>query len=373
MQTRWISLFAATIAILVQARPGQAQDSILPVPGATRPLAAPADLPPTHIIPAMPAAQAAPAAGCPDGRCEQAAPFTPFMLGDFVGPVANLFTNFKIAEGESPRPMDRVFFKYNFYNNINKSRWTDPTEPIHNVNLDLYTFGAEKTFFDGIMSLGLRVPFYTIDAEGKDFRVGPDPLTGALGALPGGPGFTETHFGNLIAIAKAVLWEDRPAGSLLSAGVVVSFPTANSQELDPGLSTLMYFQPFSGFILTSGDLFIQGFSSMTLPVARPESIVSFNDIGVGYYVYRDATGSRMLSAVAPTLEMHYTAPLRQADPNVNVFNLVDNLRIHNTVDFTFGATFEFVNRATLGVGLAVPVTGLKPFDMEALVQVNLLF
>jgi len=35
-------------------------------------------------------------------------------------------------------------------------------------------------------------------------------------------------------------------------------------KLDPGLSTLMYVQPFSGFILNSGDLFVQGFTSMTL-------------------------------------------------------------------------------------------------------------
>lgn len=372
MQTRWISLTAAALVALTQARSALGQDVNPPAGGQTKLLAPPVDLPPAHVVPAMPAAQASgPSVACPGCQPE---PFTPLMLGDFVGPVANLFTNFKIAEGESPRPMDRLFFKYNYYNNINKWRWADPTEPIHNVKLDLYTFGAEKTFFDGVMSLGVRMPFYTMDAEGKDFHVGPDPLTGAVGLLPGGPGFTETNFGNLVAIAKAVLWEDRPAGSLLSAGVVVSFPTANDQKLDPGLSTLMYFQPFSGFILTSGDLFLQGFSSLTLPVARPESIIAFNDIGVGYYVYRDATGSRLISAVAPTLEMHYTAPIRRADPRANLFgDFVDDLRVHNTVDFTFGATLELKNRATLGLGLALPVTGLRPFDVEGLVQLNWMF
>src|SRR5262249_9336595 len=37
-------------------------------------------------------------------------PLTPYMLGDFAGPVANLFSDIKIAEGESPRPIDRVFY-----------------------------------------------------------------------------------------------------------------------------------------------------------------------------------------------------------------------------------------------------------------------
>jgi hypothetical protein len=377
MQTRWITLAAAAIVALTQAHSALAQDANAPATGQPKLLTPPVDLPPTHVIPAMPAAQAgAPVAAAPAASCQDssAQPFTPVMFGDFMGPVVNLFSDFKVAEGESPRPMDRVFFRYNYYNNANPTRWKDPTEPVHNVDLDLYTFGMEKTFFDGVMSLGVRIPFYTINGEGKDFHVGPDPVTGAVGLLPGGSGFDETKWGNLVAVAKAVLWEDRPAGSLLSAGVVVSVPTASNVQLDPGMSALMYFQPFTGFILTSGDLFFQGFSSMTLPVARPEAFVSFTDLGVGYYVWRDPTCSRLVSAVAPTLEVHYTAPIRQADPTANLFgNFVDTLRVHNTVDITLGSTFEFSNRATLGVGLAVPVTGQRPFDVEALVQLNLLF
>jgi hypothetical protein len=400
MQIRWNSLIVTALAAAGMTGQLMAQTTNPPAPGALPVVPAAPAQGSQSVVPAAPApgslsvVPAAPAdsfgrpqldigiggptasSSCPGGNCAPAAeaqPFTPVMLGDFVGPVANLFTNFKIAEGESPRPMDRVFFKYNYYDNINPGRWTDPTEPIHNVKLDLYTLGFEKTFFDGIMSLGVRIPFYTLDAEGKDVHLGPDPATGAVGPIPGGPGFDETEVGNLVAIAKAVLWEDRKAGDLLSAGVVVSFPTASNQMIDPGQSTLMYFQPFSGFILTSGDLYFQGFSSMTLPVARPESIVSFNDVGVGYYVYRDATGTRMISAVSPTFEIHYTAPLRQADPKVNLYNLTDDQRVHNTVDLTAGATFEIQRRATLGVGLAVPVTGLRPFDMEALVQLNYLF
>jgi hypothetical protein len=372
MQIRWISLAAVAVVALTQARAALAQDTNPPMIGVSKLQMPPADLPPTQVIPAMPAAQAAaPAADCHDN---QAQPFTPVMFGDFIGPVANLFTDFKIAEGESPRPMDRVFFRYNYYNNINPPRWTDPTEPVHNVSLDLYTFGAEKTFFDGLMSLGVRIPFYTINAEGKDSHIGPDPTTGAVGALPGGPGFDQTSWGNIIGIAKVVLWEDRPAGDLLSAGVVVSIPTASNQQLDPGLSTLMYFQPFTGFILTSGDLYVQGFSSMTLPVARPEAFVSFTDLGVGYYVWRDPSCSRLLSAVVPTVEVHYTAPIRQVDPKANLFgDFVDNLQIHNTIDFTFGTTLEFRNRATLGLGLVIPVTGQRPFDVEGQVQLNMFF
>ena len=190
MQTRWITLVAAAFVALLLTHSAPAQDakppmSPMPVvpamPAGAAPMqvipAMPADAPPTYVMPAMPASQTS--ASSSSGQNNDVPPFTPLMLGDFIGPVANLFVDFKIAEGESPRPMDRVFFKYNFYNNVDPTRWSDPTQPIHNVNLNLYTLGMEKTFFDGLMSLGIRIPFYNLDAEGKDFHIGPDPTTGA--------------------------------------------------------------------------------------------------------------------------------------------------------------------------------------------------
>jgi hypothetical protein len=241
MKARWMSV-VGTAVVAVGVGAAQTPPSTV-VPAAPAPGAEPgarlpgmiADAPPPGrgAIDFAPSAGPCPAA-CADGK--QPAPFTPFMLGDFVGPVANLFTQFKIAEGESPRPVDRVFFKYNYYNNVDKNRWADPTEPIHNVHLNLYTFGMERTFLDGNASVGLRVPFYTLNGEAKDLRIGPDPATGAIGLIPGGPALDETDFGNIMAIAKLVLWEDRPSGSLLSGGAVVSIPTASNRNLDPGLS-----------------------------------------------------------------------------------------------------------------------------------------
>lgn len=297
-------------------------------------------------------------------------PFTPFMLGDFVGPVANLFSDVKIAEGESPRPMSRAFYKFNYYNNLDKDRWRDPAEPIHNVDLYRHIFGFEQAFLDNSVSLGLRVPFYTLDAEGKDVVALPGP---GPAVVPGRDGFATTHFGNVSAVIKVLLWEDRASGSLLSGGAIVSFPTASSKKINPGMSTLAFAQPYVGFIVQQGDLFVQGFSSITLSVAGAQSIVLFNDVGVGYYVYRDTSGGSLLKSIAPTLELHVFTPLKQADPNVDVFGIVDDLRLHDIVNVTLGTTFEFSNRSTLGVGAVVPLTGPKPFDVEGLVQLNYRF
>jgi hypothetical protein len=308
-------------------------------------------LPPAYSTCCSPAATC-----CCDG---QPAPFTPFMLGDFVGFVANNWSDLKIAEGESPRPVNRVFYKFNWYNNVAPAQWADPTQPIHNVNLYRHVFGFEQTFVDGRFSVGLRVPFNTLDADAKSLR-------------PGEEGIDSTQFGNVNGIFKALLWEDRGTGDVLSAGATISLPTASSHLLNPGQSTLLYVQPFGGFLFNNGDLFVQGFVSVTAPVAHAESIVLFTDVGVGYWLYRNPH-SGMLTAFVPTVELHIADPLRQADPTVNNFGIYDTLKLHNVFDLTLGGTFEFASRTTLGLGIVFPLTAPRPFDVEALAQLNYRF
>src|SRR4051812_22350891 len=102
MQVRWIRQVAAALTVagwagpIVAQTPAPAVRVEAPNPLAAEPAARPA------VIPAL-VTDRPPAVECQG--C-QPVPFTPFMLGDFVGPVGNLFTNFKIAEGESPRPVD---------------------------------------------------------------------------------------------------------------------------------------------------------------------------------------------------------------------------------------------------------------------------
>ena len=63
----------------------------------------------------------------------------------------------------------------------------------------------------------------------------------------------------------------------------------------------------------------------------------FNDLGVGYYVYRS---SGLVRGIAPTAEVHIATPLRQADPSVVEFGVLDDVRLHDVVDFTLGTTVE---------------------------------
>jgi hypothetical protein len=297
--------------------------------------------------------------------------YIPSMLGDFVGPVANMFSDVKIGEGDSPRPVDSLDFHFNYFNNLEKDRWTNPFQPIRNVNLYRYSFGFEKTLFDGALSLGLHAPVFTINSEAKDFHL--QALPGfplLITIVPGGPALNTTHFGNISMFAKILLWEDPETGSLLSGGAVISIPTASSQLINPGQSTLAFVQPFAGYIVCRDAFFVQGFSSVTMPVASVESIVLFNDIGVGYFVYRDTSGSGLLTAIAPTFEVHVTTPLRQPDFTANIFGFVDGLKVHNVVDFTFGVNVELQHSATLAFGAVIPVTGPKPFDFELIAHLE---
>src|SRR5262249_975064 len=151
---------------------------------------------------------------------------------------------------------------------------------------------------------------------------------------PGGPAFTSTQFGNLNAIVKGVMWDDPASGSLISAGATVTFPTASTQKIDFGVSTLAYLQPFAGYILSRGDWYVHGFTSVTVAVEGLESIVLFNDVGVGYYAYRDASRSGLVAAVVPTFEVHVASPLRQPNGSVSQSGNVDTLQVIDVVNLT---------------------------------------
>ena len=56
-----------------------------------------------------------------------------------------------------------------------------------------------------------------------------------------------------------------------------------------------------------------------------------------------------------------------------VFRLNDEAGTADVVDLTAGLTLEFSHRTTLVLAAVTPVTGPKPFDIEALAQVNVRF
>src|SRR5262249_8815922 len=98
--------------------------------------------------------------------------------------------SYKISESESPRPVNRVYVNYNYYND--GARLIDG---IDHSDLHRETLGFERTFMDGDASVGMRVPFVQLvgDNEIKDYQ-----------------------FGDMSLLFKFALINDRPSGDVLS-------------------------------------------------------------------------------------------------------------------------------------------------------------
>ncbi len=112
------------------------------------------------------------------------------------------------------------------------------------------------------------------------------------------------------------------------------------------------------------------------------------DLGIGYWLFRNPEGHR-LTGLAPTIEMHYTTTLNNADivtlprdsstiatpnalltpPAPTVGNRNNRLDI---IDLTLGTTFEFARRWTLATGFSLPMRAQdnRTFDWEFQLQLN---
>lgn len=114
--------------------------------------------------------------------------------------------NIKISEDQSPRPQDRVYSMFNYFQGVNDQVNERLRAPIGYTQVFRYVAGFEKTFMDGQGSIGFRQPLDTVTANSS------------LPRQFGNFGGTSTAVGDLEIIAKYILLEDRQSGSLLSGG-----------------------------------------------------------------------------------------------------------------------------------------------------------
>ena len=369
-----------------------------PTPAATAPAGSPA---PGTSGPALARAarrRAAPTAAERSRTAERAFNYSFIMLGDQLPVSVRQFPTgpppppnprqasalvpsvrgFKIAENQSPQPQDRFFYSFNFFANANAAVNQRFDTPITNLRVYRHIFGVEKTIRDGRGSFGLRLPVNTLTVDNR--------LAGRFRQFAG----TSTAPGDLSLFAKYVLEEDRARGNLLSVGLVITPPTGpdvfaespafrgvlprtdstapvESRAFRPLHSTSL--QPFLGYIWNYRAFYLHGFSALDVPVDNRDVTTLSNDVGLGYYLYRNPDPSGLLTAVAPTFEVHVTTPLNHRD----VFNANDPGGTANVVNLTYGVNFGFSRNALLTFGFVTPVTGPKPFDYEALLLFNLRF
>lgn len=281
-------------------------------------------------------------------------------------PVASTAIGFKVADNQSPMPADRVFFTYNYFNNLHSpnaalangqtisqqttvnglTTVTSTVIPgtVPRLDLNGEVIGFEKTFFDGRASIGMRIPLYQQQGDGS---------------------FSQQDFGDLGVILNVALYRDPFTGNVLSGGILVTAPTGPSIDTPVGNVHTTYLQPFVGYRWSFSDFYLEGFTSVATPTNSQDVTALFNDVGIGYWLYRGAP-DRFLSAIIPTFEAHVTSPLNHRNRN-------DTVSTPDELDLTSGVHVGFGRRSLLTLGVSVPVTGPRPFNIEGIAQLNFSF
>lgn len=273
-------------------------------------------------------------------------------------------------------------------------------------------------------------------------------------------GNTSTEFGNMSLIGKALLWGDRQNGLFVSSGAGVGIPTApdtlvriidyastgNSlvasgqrlREVRIENDTVALSPFFAALYMPNDRLFTQGFFQVEVPLnpspirysdvqllgrfgtggnpippgsqippfeyhdrIREQTLIHI-DWGTGYWIYRQPE-NKWLTGVAPSVEVHYTGALADADrrqmpgdatavhydpadplgaflrgdPQIpEAGPVVGGLRSRlNIVNLTAGSTFLIGQRTTVATAFAVPVSSgfNRTFDWEFQLQLNYFF
>ncbi len=270
----------------------------------------------------------------------------------------------KISEDQSPRPQDRVYFTFNYFQGVNDQVNTRLQAPIGYTQVFRYIAGYEKTFLDGQGSIGIRAPLDSVTANTASSRAS------------GNFGGTSTAVGDISLYGKYVFLENRETGSLFSGGFAVTAPTGPGRFA--GFDTFApsphgtSFQPFLGYIYNAGRVYFHGFSIVDVTTTGHDPVLLYNDFGLGYYLRRpdpSALTTPVISLIAPTFEVHVTDPLNHRNP----YSLRDPAGMTDIVNLTYGINIGIFDRTLITFGVVTPVTSPKPFDFEAMAFVNYFF
>lgn len=300
-----------------------------------------------------------------------------------------------IAENNSPIVRDRVYFTYRHFHNITPTNIFD--RHLNDLDINRYTLGFEKTFFDGQASIELRAPInqqlssdlaFSHFGSGS-FGAGPPRLAG----LPITD--TITNWGNLTLIGKLSLIEGEEG--MISGGLAVNVPTAPGVNIagvirdqnfpfdpndpnDTGPVNLAFqarvenetvnLSPFLAAVWTPNErFFAQGFlqvdvaanpSRATLTIAPGSNIFGSSpdvtdlrtsiqqqtifrtNLGAGFWHFHNprATG---VTGFASMIEIHHTTTLQEAKISRTAIFELDRQR-SSTLDLVTG---NLANRVDL--------------------------
>jgi hypothetical protein len=257
-------------------------------------------------------------------------------------PVAGRYSGVLITDNDSPRPSDRLYSGYSYYDGVGEA--LNPGLGGFAQNREL--IGFEKTVLGGNGSIGLRLPFVQMSG----------PVGGGNGSV-----------GDLSVLFKYALVFDRETNDVLSLGLVITAPTApdNLFGEGPPVPHSVLLQPWVGFVRTFGRrAYAQGITSLIVPTDGRDTTLLGNSVAFGYWLYR-GDPARLLPALVPTFEVHVRTPLNNRSPDGAIY-------FPDIVNLTSGLHVRWT-RFSLNGAVSVPVTNPRPWNVEAIANVNFRF
>lgn len=320
----------------------------------------------------------------------------------------------KISENNKPIPQHRVYFQFNHFHNAlgssEEARIVEmedfSSEAEYEIfgderrfrsSLNRYTLGMERTFFDGLCSLEVRIPL-----QGSQTFIGPDILH------PPGPDFAVENgaFGDLSFVTKRLI---RQTDSwAVGGGLGISVPTgpdaegfikmAGEEAFFRMKNRAVYLTPFVGVVCSPHPMFFyEGFLEVNIPTTgnpvfvETASLGSVEtgilnepawlsvDIAGGMWLYTGAPDA-FITAVASLAELHYTTTLADADEfaldhSGNDFKFSAGDRRTDVLNLTVGFHIEIRQNTTVRVagGFPLRLGDDAPFSSEINVSVNRFF
>ena len=82
-------------------------------------------------------------------------------------PVPGRYSGITITDNDSPRPVDRFYFNYGYYDGMNAQL----NPGVGNITQSRPMIGFEKTFLAGNASFGMRLPFVQINGPPARTRI----------------------------------------------------------------------------------------------------------------------------------------------------------------------------------------------------------
>lgn len=248
-------------------------------------------------------------------------------------PVPGRYSGISITDNDSPRPTDRIYFHYSYYDGIGSQM----NPGLGNITMNRPMIGFEKTFLGGDASVGLRLPFIQLN---------------------GPPGVGADVVGDLSILTKYAFVNE--PDSVLSAGLIVTTPTGpRGGFLSDGTEVphSVLFQPWGGFVRVFDRAYVQGITALVAPTDGRDTTLWANSLGLGYWLYR-ADADRLVRGIIPVAEVHVRTPFNNRDPGGMIY-------LQDQVNLTGGLHVRFP-RATLGGAVCVPVVAPRPWNVEAI-------